>query len=634
MDLHREEALGKTYDLALIQRLWRYVRPYRAQFFVALLCLPVTSVFLLAQPYLLKVAVDRYMTQNDPGGLAMTGLLFGGALIGEFLFFYIQFNATMSMAQKSLADLRRDLFAHLQELPARFFERNPVGRLVTRLTTDVDAINEAFSAGTLTIFMDVLTTLGIITIMLLLDFYLALVTLTLLPPLLIALNFFRVRTRKNYRTIRERLARINAFLQETISGVMVVHLFAQEKRLFAEFEQRNRDHRDANNISNIYEATLFSTVEATSSISIALMLWYGASQVGIGQVGTGQVGTDLVALGTLVAFVDYVQKLFVPIREFSTKYTTLQSALTAVERVFQLLDTPTTITSPDVPQQPAQIRGQIIFEHVWFAYNDEDWVLRDVSFTLEPGEKIALVGATGAGKTTISKLLNRFYDIQKGRILIDGVEVRDWDLAVLRRQIGIVLQDVFMFVGDIATNISLGASEISQQAIEQAAQAVNADHFIRQLPHGYAEELYERGSNLSAGQRQLLSFARALAYDPAILVMDEATSSVDPETEVLIQDALATLMQGRTTLVVAHRFSTIQNVDRILVMHKGQLRESGTHQELMAQHGIYWRLYQLQYEDTGDASDGLHARQSESPESPESPESRLNASSASPRTEL
>ena len=628
MDLHREEALGKTYDLALIQRLWRYVRPYRAQFFVALLCLPVTSCFLLAQPYLLKVAVDRYMTQNDPGGLAMTGLLFGGALIGEFLFFYIQFNATMSMAQKSLADLRRDLFAHLQELPARFFERNPVGRLVTRLTTDVDAINEAFSAGTLTIFMDVLTTLGIITIMLLLDFYLALVTLTLLPPLLIALNFFRVRTRRNYRTIRERLARINAFLQETISGVMVVHLFAQEKKLFAEFEQRNRDHRDANNISNIYEATLFSTVEATSSISIALMLWYGASQVGIGQVGTGQVGTDLVALGTLVAFVDYVQKLFVPIREFSTKYTTLQSALTAIERVFQLLDTPTTITSPDVPQQPAQIRGQIIFEHVWFAYNDEDWVLRDVSFTLEPGEKIALVGATGAGKTTISKLLNRFYDIQKGRILIDGVEVRDWDLAVLRRQIGIVLQDVFMFVGDIATNISLGASEISQQAIEQAAQAVNADHFIRQLPHGYAEELYERGSNLSAGQRQLLSFARALAYDPAILVMDEATSSVDPETEVLIQDALATLMQGRTTLVVAHRFSTIQNVDRILVMHKGQLRESGTHQELMAQHGIYWRLYQLQYEDTGDGSDGLHARQSESPES------RLNASSASPRTEL
>ena len=637
MDLHREEELGKTYDLALIQRLWRYVRPYRAQFFVALFCLPVTSGFLLAQPYLLKLAVDRYMTNNDPEGLATTGLLFAGAIIGEFLFFYIQFHTTMSMAQKSLADLRRDLFAHLQQLPARFFERNPVGRLVTRLTTDVDAINEAFSAGTLTIFMDVLTMIGIITIMMLLDFYLALVTLTLLPPLLIALNFFRVRTRGNYRTIRERLARINAFLQETISGVMVAHLFAQEKKLFAEFEQRNRDHRDANNISNVYEATLFSTVEATSSISIALMLWYGASQIGLSQVGTGQIGTDVLALGTLVAFVDYVQKLFVPIREFSTKYTTMQSALTAIERVFQLLDTPTTIMTPDVPQQPDEIRGQIIFENVWFAYNDEDWVLRDVSFTLEPGEKIALVGATGAGKTTISKLLNRFYDIQKGRILIDGVEVRDWDLKVLRRQIGIVLQDVFMFVGDIATNISLGASDISQQAIEQAAQAVNADRFIQQLPHGYTEELYERGSNLSAGQRQLLSFARALAYDPAILVMDEATSSVDPETEVLIQEALTKLMQGRTTLVVAHRFSTIQNVDRILVMHKGKLREIGTHQELMEQQGIYWRLYQLQYEGRSDGSDGMHSCQSEPPESPispEFPESRLNTRSVSPQTEL
>ena len=634
MDLHSEEELGKTYDLALIQRLWRYVRPYRAQFFVALFCLPVTSGFLLAQPYLLKLAVDRYMTNNDAEGLATVGLLFAGALIGEFLFFYIQFHATMSMAQKSLADLRRDLFAHLQELPARFFERNPVGRLVTRLTTDVDAINEAFSAGTLTIFMDVLTMIGIITIMMLLDFYLALVTLTLLPPLLIALNFFRVRTRNNYRAIRERLARINAFLQETISGVMVAHLFAQEKKLFAEFEQRNRDHRDSNNISNIYEATLFSTVEATSSISIALMLWYGASQIGIGQVGTGQVGTDLLALGTLVAFVDYVQKLFVPIREFSTKYTTMQSALTAIERVFQLLDTPTTITTPDVPQKPDEIRGQIVFEHVWFAYNDEDWVLRDVSFTLEPGEKIALVGATGAGKTTISKLLNRFYDIQKGRILIDGIEVRDWDLKILRRQIGIVLQDVFMFVGDIATNINLGASEISQQAIEEAAQTVNADRFIQQLPHGYTEELYERGSNLSAGQRQLLSFARALAYDPAILVMDEATSSVDPETEVLIQDALATLMQGRTTLVVAHRFSTIQNVDRILVMHKGTLREIGTHQELMKQQGIYWRLYQLQYEGRDKGNDGMHSRQSEPPASPDAPESVLSASSVPPQTEL
>ena len=388
MDVHREQELGKTYDLTLLRRLWRYVRPYRTRFILALVCLPLTSACVLAQPYLLKLAVDRYMTNHDSEGLALVGLLFAGALIGEFVFFYTQFHATMLMAQSSLADLRRDLFAHLQELPARFFERTPVGRLVTRLTTDVDAINEAFSAGTLTIFMDVLTMVGIVTIMLMLDLQLAVVTLLLVPPLLLVLNFFRVRTRRNYRVIRERLARINAFLQETISGMMVVHLFAQEKKLFSEFAQRNRDHRNANHLSNIYDATLFSLVEATSSISIALMLWYGA----------GQVGSGVVALGTLVAFVDYIQKLFVPMREFSSKYTTLQSALSAIERVFQLLDTPVTITSPDTPHRPQQVRGRIVFEHVWFAYNNEDWVLRDVSFTLEPGEKIALVGATGCGQ--------------------------------------------------------------------------------------------------------------------------------------------------------------------------------------------------------------------------------------------
>lgn len=601
MELHREEELGKTYDLALIRRLWDYVRPYRAQFFLALVCLPITSAFLLAQPYLLKFAVDRYMADNDAEGLALAGLLFAGALIGEFLFFYIQFHATMSLAQSSLADLRRDLFAHLQQLPARFFERHPVGRLVTRLTTDVDAINEAFSAGTLTIFMDVLTMIGIITILMMLDLHLALVTLVLLPPLLIALNFFRVRTRQNYRAIRERLARINAFLQETISGIMVAQLFAQEEKLFTEFAQRNRDHRDVNHLSNIYEASLFSLVEATSSISIAFMLWYGA----------GQVGSGVVALGTLVAFVDYIQKLFVPIREFSTKYTTLQSAMTAIERVFQLLDTPLTITSPDRPHKPKQVEGRIVFDHVWFAYNDGDWVLRDVSFSLEPGEKIAIVGATGAGKTTISKLLNRFYDVQRGRILVDGTDVRDYDLQVLRRHIRIVLQDVFLFVGDIATNISLGRPDIPPDAIERAARAVNADRFIRQLPNGYGEEVFERGSNLSAGQRQLLSFARALAYDPTILVMDEATSSVDPETELLIQDALATLMEGRTSLVVAHRFSTIQHVERIIVMHKGKVREIGTHQELMDKQGIYWRLYQLQY---AGRDVGMPLRQTDSPE--------------------
>ncbi|MEW6300023.1 MAG: ABC transporter ATP-binding protein [Thermodesulfobacteriota bacterium] len=587
MDAQREDALGTIYDLALLRRLWRYVRPYRGQFVIALLCLPLTSACLLAQPYILKLAVDHYIAHSDLRGLASAGLLFVGALIGEFVFFYWQYYATMTVAQKSLADLRLELFARLQQLPAAFFERHPVGRLVTRLTTDVDAINEAFTAGTLTIFMDALTLVGIVVILFTLDLRLSLVTLSLLPPLLVALNFFRVRSRETYRAIRERIARINAFLQETLSGMMVVQLFAQEPKAFAEFERRNREHRDANHLSNIYEASLFSLVEAVGSISIALMLWYGA----------GQVGAGAVALGTLVAFIEYLQKFFVPIREFSTKYTTMQSAMTALERVFQLLDTPVTITSPPAPYRPARARGRIVFEHVWFAYTGEEWVLRDVSFTVEPGEKVALVGATGAGKTTVSKLLNRSYDVQRGAVLVDGVDVRQWDVRALRRQVGVVLQDVFLFAGDVATNITLGRADITPAALEQAARHVNADRFIRALPRGYAEPLRERGSNLSAGQRQLLSFARALAYDPVILVLDEATSSVDPETELLIQDALAKLMAGRTTLVIAHRLSTIQNADRILVMHKGQLREVGTHQELMARRGIYWRLCRLQYRE-------------------------------------
>jgi len=584
-DGQREEALGKTYDVALLRRLWRYIRPYRGQFILAVVCLPLTSASLLAQPYILKLAVDNYIAHNDAAGLTRAGLLFIAALVGEFIFFYLQYQATMTVAQHSLSDLRVELFTHLQELPASFFDRNPVGRLVTRLTTDVDAINEAFTAGTLTIFMDVLTLVGIIVIMLTINVKLTFVTLALLPPLLVAMNFLRVRSRDTYRVIRERLARINAFLQETLSGIAVVQLFAQEKKLFAEFDERNREFRDANHLSNIYEATLFSLVEAVGSISIALMLWYGAVQI----------GTGAVALGTLVAFIEYLQKFFVPIREFGTKYTTMQSAMTAVERVFQLLDTPVTITSPSQPREPEQVLGRIVFDHVWFAYKGDDWVLRDVSFALEPGQKIALVGATGAGKSTISKLLNRFADVQRGRILIDGVDVRDWDLKALRRQIGIVLQDVFLFAGDVATNITLGRDDIPQADLERAASYVNAHRFIDQLPRRYQEPIRERGSNLSGGQRQLLSFARALAYNPAILVLDEATSSVDPETELWIQDAMTNLMAGRTTIVIAHRFSTIQNADRIIVLHKGQVREIGTHQQLIGQHGIYWRLYQLQY---------------------------------------
>ncbi len=590
-------APGQTYDVALLRRLWRYIRPYRATFLLALVCLPLTSACMLAQPYLLKLGVDWYIERGDAAGLTRLGLLFAAALLGEFLFFYVQFQATMLVAQRCLADLRRDLFAHLHALPASFFERTPAGRLVTRLTTDVDAINEAFSAGTLTIFMDVLTLTGIVCIMLSIDFRLALVALALLPLLLFLLNFFRVRTRATYRTIRERLARINAFLQETLSGILVVQVFAQEPKMFAEFDRRNRDHRDANYLSNIYEASLFSLVEAMSAICIALMLWYGA----------GQVGRGLVALGTLVAFIEYMQKFFVPIREFSTKYTTLQSAMTAIERVFQLLDTPTSITSPPDAYAPAATEGRIEFDRVWFAYEADEWVVRDVSFSVAPGESVAVVGATGAGKTTLSKLLGRQYDVQRGRILVDGIDIRAWDLDVLRRRIGVVLQDVFVFSGDVATNLSLGRDDLSLDDVTQAARLVHADRFIARLRHGYQEHLHERGANLSAGERQLLSFARALAYDPAILVLDEATSNVDPETEALIQQALVRLMENRTTLVIAHRFSTIQNADRILVMHKGRLREDGTHRDLLDRRGIYWRLSQLQYPHAADetlATDG------------------------------
>jgi ATP-binding cassette subfamily B protein len=585
-DVYSEQALGKVLDVHLLKRLWRYVQPYRLPFGLALVCLPLTSGFLLAQPYILKLAIDGYIVRADNTGLMFMGLLFAGAVVGEFLFFYAQYCLTMTVAQKSLADLRLELFTHLQALPLSFFERNPVGRLVTRLTTDVDAINEAFSAGTLSIFMDLLTLTGIMVIMFTIEPRLALVTLSLLPLLLLLINFFRLRSRAVYRVIRERIARINAFLQETISGMLVVQLFAQEHKSFAEFERRNAAHRDANHLSNLYEGSLFAFVEAVSSISVALMLWYGG----------GQMLQGAVALGTLVAFIEYLQRFFVPIREFSAKYTTMQSAMTALERVFQLLDAPVTIASPALPCTPKQVQGGITFDQVWFAYRGEDWALRDVSFSVAPGERIALVGATGAGKTTLVKLLNRFYDVQRGRILVDGVDVREWELEKLRRQIGVVLQDVFLFVGDVITNVTLGEEAITLATVQQAARRVNAHEFISRLPAGYQEKIRERGSNLSSGQRQLLSFARALAYNPAILVLDEATSNVDPETELLIQDALITLMRHRTTLVIAHRFSTIQHVDRIIVMHKGQVREVGTHQELLAQQGIYWRLYQLQYD--------------------------------------
>jgi ATP-binding cassette subfamily B protein len=585
IEMHQEEALGRAYDARLLKRLWAFIQPYRHLFWLSVLCLPVSSGLMLMQPYILKLAIDHHIAVGDGRGLATLGVIYIGAIIGECAFFYLQYWLTMLMAQRTLADLRVRVFAHVQTLPMSYFDRNPIGRLVTRLTSDVDVLNEMFAAGAMTIFMDVLTLVGIVVIMLSIDLRLALVSLAVMPFMMVALNFFRLAARRTYRLIRERIARLNAYLQEALSGMMIVQLFAGERRCYEEFDALNDAHREANHWSNIYEAALFSMVEAMASVSAALMVWYAA----------GGIRAGAIAFGTLVAFIEYIQRFFIPIREFSTKYAVMQSAMASAERVFQLLDTEPTIVSPRTPRLPQSAPGTIEFDGVWFAYKRDEYVLRDISFRVAPGEKIAIVGATGSGKTSVIKLLSRFYDVNRGHVRVDGIDVREWDLDRLRRHIGVVMQDVFLFSGDIASNISLGRPEVSPAIMEEAARRVNAWSFIRALPSGFQEKVRERGSNLSTGQRQLLAFARALAYDPTILVLDEATSSVDTETEMLIQDALSTLMRDRTALVVAHRLSTIEHADRIIVLHHGEVREIGTHQELIAAQGVYHRLYQLQY---------------------------------------
>jgi len=584
--VEQEEVLGKAYDLRLVRRLWHFIIPYKGLFYLSLLLLPLQQAFGLAQPYLMKIGIDRYIADKNLWGLQNVMLLFLGALIGETVAAFAQYYLSMLVAQRCLADLRVAIFSHVQKLSTSYFDRNPVGRLVTRMTTDVDVLQEMFASGVITLASDFVMVIWIVGIMVYLDVKLALVSLALIPPMALAINYFRDKARHTYRQIRVRIARINAYLGEAISGMAVIQLFAREEKTYREFEALNADHRDAYHLSNLYEAGLYSMVEAAGSVSVGLLLWYGGGQALHGAIG----------IGTLVAFKEYLHRFFVPLRDFSQKYTVMQSAMASAERIFQLLDTPVEIASPRSPQVPKPFRGEVVFDNVWFHYKTGDPVLKGVSFRIEPGEKVALVGATGSGKTTTIKLLNRLYEIQQGSIRVGGIDVREWDLRALRRHIGVVLQDVFLFSGDVRANLALGDSSIALEQIENAAQVANAENFIRRLADGYAAQVRERGSNFSAGQRQLLSLARVLVYQPEILVMDEATSSIDTETEALIQDALEKIMRGRTCLVIAHRLSTIRNADRIVVLHHGEVREVGSHAELMERQGIYYRLYQLQYE--------------------------------------
>jgi len=582
----QEEVLGKAYDVRLAKQLWKFIIPYKRLFYLSMVLVPLQQAFGLAQPYLMKVGIDQYIGSKDLWGLQNVMLLFFVALIGETVAVYVQYYMSMLVAQRCLADLRVAVFAHVQRLPMSYFDRNPVGRLVTRMTSDVDVLQEMFSSGVMTLLNDFIMVCWIVGIMFYLHVGLAVVSLALIPPMAIAINFFRIKARQTYRQIRERIARINAYLAESISGMVVIQLFAREEKTYQEFEALNAHHRDAYHLSNLYEASLYSMVEAAGSVSIGLLLWYGGGEVLHGVIG----------IGTLVAFKEYINRFFVPLRDFSQKYAVMQSAMASAERIFQLLDTPIDIQNPKNALIPKPFRGEVVFDNVWFEYRTGDPVLKGVSFRIQPGERIAVVGATGSGKTTTIKLLNRSYDIQKGSIKVGGVDVREWDLKALRQHIGVVLQDVFLFSGNVRDNLAMGAPSVPMERIEAAARSANAERFISRLAEGYQAPVRERGSNFSVGQRQLLSLARVLVSQPEILVMDEATSSVDTETEALIQDALEKVMRGRTCLLIAHRLSTIRNADRIIVMHHGEVREMGSHAELMEKQGIYYRLYQLQYE--------------------------------------
>ena len=585
-----------------MRRLLRYLRPYLPQVAIALVAIIAGSALQLVQPWLMKLAIDRYIANGDLAGLDWIAGAFLATLLASFALEYVQTWMLQMTGQRIMFDMRLQIWEHLQRLDLQFYDRNPVGRLMTRVTTDVDVLNDLFTAGVVSIFGDVFTLVGIMIVLVAMDWRLALIAFSVLPLIVLVTQWFRRHVRETYRTVRLWIARINAYLQEHITGMSTVQLFRRERRSFERFDGINRAHRDANVSSIFYYAVFYPAIEVIGALAAALIIWFGG-------IWTMQ---GVLTLGSLVAFLQYSQRFFRPISDMSEKFNVLQAAMASSERIFKLLDTPVRVSSRSSAHlraaryggqaerriaSPEPRLGHIVFDNVSFAYNADDYVLRDVSLEVTPGQRIGIVGATGAGKSTLINLLLRFYDVSSGRILIDGTDVRDMDLHQLRGLFSLVLQDVHLFSGTVASNIRLGHSTISDDIIRKAAAAVHADRFIRELPDGYQHKLGERGATLSVGQKQLLSFARALAFDPRILVLDEATSSVDTETEQLIRDALHVLMAGRTTLAIAHRLSTIQDMDKILVLHKGRVREMGTHQELLARRGVYYRLYQLQYKD-------------------------------------
>ena len=580
-----EEILGRAYDARLMARILRYLRPYRKLLALAFTFLLLHTGTQLAGPYITKVAIDRYIANHDIHGLDLMALAYLGVVLLGFVFLFIQTYVTEYTGQRAMHDLRMEIFSHLQTQDMAYFDRNPVGRVMTRTVNDVETLNELFSTGVVGLLGDLCTVFGIAAAMLWLDWKLATVCLVAFPMILYISRFYRRRAREVYRESRLILARLNAELQENIAGIGTIQAFGQEAKMYSRFQQINYGYRNVLLRSVRYNAMFFPIIEVFSALTIGLLLWYGG----------GLILEQAIQAGVVVAFIQYIQRMYQPIRDLAEKYNIMQAAMASSERIFGLLDAPATIKNPSQPKRLEQFQGEVEFKNVWLAYNPGEPVLKGISFRVRPGEKVALVGATGGGKTSIISALCRFYDVTAGAILVDGIDIREWDKQQLRRHLGLVLQDVFLFSGDVAANITLGDARVGEEPMMEAARRAHIAPFIEKLPNRYQQEVQERGSTLSQGQRQLLSFARALSFDPEILILDEATSSVDTETEMLIQDALRELLKHRTALIVAHRLSTIKNADRILVIHKGEIWEQGTHQDLLAQSGLYSRLYELQY---------------------------------------